>query len=122
MAWESATIFGLASLTFLFFWQAAKFDENAEDVHKYMKLLMYFLGWGGVLMIISVSRLIVDFSAPTATGVVRMLDVLWWIIISIVVLVVLYWMLFFAWAYMQPKIEEWKRLRGRSVTGRGMQR
>jgi hypothetical protein len=115
MAWDVSLMLGLISITFFFFYQAIKFDQNEKDVHKWIKILMYFLGWGGVVMIVGFSRLIVEKLEPTASSVLHMIDILWFVLLSILFGVIVYWLLFFAWNFYKSKLEIKKAVLNRRV-------
>jgi len=116
MSWEQSTIIVLLSFTYLFFWQARLLDNNAEDVHKWLKLLFYFMGWAGIISTMGILHLIIEQSAPTALKVLRMIDVTWYILITISGLVMMYWLFFFAMQYYKVGLAKIKpRQRGKPL-------
>lgn len=110
MSWEAGIVIALVSLTVLFFWQSFKFDD--KGVHSLLKLFLYMLGWVGVVLLMGVLRLMVEFSADTAVGVIALLDMAWLMIIFVFIMIFLYWLLFFAWYWSYEKNKKFLRGRG----------
>lgn len=103
--WESTVIFGIVSLTFLFFWQGFKIN----DEHWALKLFTHLLGWAGMILTTTMLHSIVETSEPTATGVISLLDNAMFIMIFIFVGVFVYWVIYYIYQYYKghiPKVQK----------------
>jgi len=109
VAWDTSIIFVLLGLCYIFFSEAHKLDNAEGDTHKWIKILMYFLGWGCMLLLIMFGRLIVEFLEPTALKVIHMLDITYMVMVYLTGGIIAYWFLYFSYQLYKQKLSLKKR-------------
>lgn len=93
MMWMLAIVFGLVSITALFFWMASRFMEETDKVLRWM---MYLMGWFGIILTVSMLPVMLLDIDPGSTRTLNLLYTVWEIMIYLFVFLMLYWVYYWA--------------------------
>lgn len=99
--WETTVIFGIVSLTFLFFWQSFKVSEE----HWAYKLFTHLMGWAGMILVTALLHTIVQTSEPTATDVISLIDRTLYILIFTFFAIFMYWLIYYIYSYYKGNVQ-----------------